>query len=106
MWMPWRTRRANRLRIPAAVGSGMVLLVVAATFPALAQAAPPTEAQSQPKEAPYTVRVTTREVLVDLIARDQKNHPVTRWRSCLYRTRRVACSSTAARAPSMRKATF
>lgn len=72
---------ANRLKTLATLGSCMVFLLVAAPLQASAQAGPPIQprpgSRGGDQQVPYTFRVTTREVLIDLIARDQKNHPVT-----------------------------
>ena len=68
----------NTLRRKLAGGSfaGMLLVLVCAQDCALGQAITPSNNDERQVDTPYVLKMTTREVVVEVVARDRHNHPV------------------------------
>jgi hypothetical protein len=68
----------NALRRQLACGSfaGILLVLVCAPDCALGQVTQPSSNSGTQADTPYVLKMTTREVVVDVVARDRHNHPV------------------------------
>jgi hypothetical protein len=79
--------KSNRVEIVTRLLSGLVLIPAFLQPLASSQTAPPPESQSSPSqqqavdkarsaEAPFILKMTAREVVVEVVAIDRHNHPV------------------------------
>jgi hypothetical protein len=68
----------NALRRQLAYGSfaGLLMVFAFAQDCALSQAITPSNNDGKQDDTPYVLKMTTREVVVDVVARDRHNHPV------------------------------
>ncbi|MGC1424936.1 MAG: PA14 domain-containing protein [Terracidiphilus sp.] len=62
-------------RIPA-LGMALLVLSLCSNSAAPFQLPPPPSTTPQSESAPYLLRLTTREVLVDVVATDRRDHPI------------------------------
>jgi len=78
---------AIRCKITSRLLLGLILVPAFSPFRALTQSAPPAsnrpslrehpaEAKASSTETPYILKLTTHEVVIELVARDSRNHPV------------------------------
>ncbi len=68
----------NTLRRQLSGGSfaGLLLVLAIVQIYALCQAVPPSNNDKRQADTPYVLKMTTREVVVEVVARDRHNHPV------------------------------
>jgi hypothetical protein len=67
---------AVRCKIVSGWFACLLLVLLSARFCAFGQAIAPSNSDEKEADAPYVLKITTREVVVEVVARDRHNHPV------------------------------